>query len=152
MAKKEKVEIEVEIPAKKLYVKHASCPNGHLLCDETVKIHGYPSIKVKVKYRDQEGWLYLDPVYGSYDNIEKEITLPQGAVVEFFCPECGVSLKDPEETCQLCSSPLFVFQLPKGGIVEGCLKKGCMYHKMKIVDAEQQIARLFEDSTLESYL
>ena len=69
-----------------------------------------------------------------------------------FCPECGVNLKDPEDVCQLCASPMFVLHLPNGGIAEGCLKKGCMFHKMKIVDAEKQIARTFENNTLESYL
>jgi hypothetical protein len=47
---------------------------------------------------------------------------------------------------------MFVFNLPKGGIIEGCLKNGCVYHKMKIIDAEQLVARSFENSTLESYL
>ena len=152
MTKKEKLQIEVEVPAKQVHVEHVTCPNGHLLCDPTTLIHGFPSIKVKVKYRDQEGFLFLDPLYGSHDNIEQDIEIPQNAVVEFFCPECGVSLKSEEDTCQLCSSPLFLFHLPRGGIIEGCLKKGCLYHKMKIVDAEQQVARLFENDTLESYL
>ena len=153
MAKKEKLQIEVEVSSKKLNVKHATCPKGHqLCCDENIKIHGHPAIKVKVRYKGKEGLLYLDPIYGSYDNIFKGIKMPKGAVAEFFCPECGISLRDPHETCQLCSSPMFIFHLPKGGIVEGCLKRGCVFHKMKIVDAEQQIARSFENSTLESFL
>ena len=152
MADKEKLQIEVEVSSKKISVKHATCPKGHQLCCSEKEIHGHPALKVKVKYKDQEGILHLDPVYGSYENIEEGIKLPKGAVVEFFCPECGISLKEPHDTCQLCSSPMFIFHLPMGGIVEGCLKKGCVYHKMKIVDAEQQVARLFENSTLESYL
>ena len=153
MSAKEKLQIEVEVSSKKLSVKHATCPNGHLLCsNDSIKIHGHPAIKVKIRYKSKEGYLYLDPVYGSYDNIFEGISMPKGAVAEFFCPECGVSLTDPSETCQLCSSPMFVFHLPKGGIIEGCLKKGCIFHKMKIVDAEQQIARSFENNTLESYL
>jgi len=152
MPEKEKIEIEVEVPAQKLHVSHVHCPKGHSLMDPEVKIHGFPAIKVKVTYRDQEGYLYLDPVYGSHDNIEKGIDIPSGAVVDFLCPECGESLKDPQDTCQLCSSPMFVFHLPKGGIIEGCLKKGCFYHRLKIVDAEQQVARLFINDTLESYL
>jgi len=153
MAKKEKVQIEVEVKAKKLSVHNATCPKGHSLCSEDkVKIHEHPAIKVKIRYKGKEGMLFLDPVYGSYDNIFEGITMPKGGVAEFFCPECGVSLTDPIDRCQLCSSPMFVFHLPKGGIVEGCLKNGCLFHKMKIVDAEQQLARSFENSTLESYL
>ena len=153
MAKKEKVQIEVEVSTKKLSVHHATCPNGHTLCcDDSVKIHGHSAIKVKIRYKGKEGLLYLDPVYGSYDNIFEGISMPKGGVAEFFCPKCGISLTDPVDRCQQCSSPMFIFHLSKGGIVEGCLKKGCIFHKMKIVDAEQQIARSFENSTLESFL
>jgi len=152
MAKKEKVQIEIEIPSKKLHISHATCPKGHLLQDKEVKIHGYPAIKVKARNRDKEGMLYLDPVYGRYENIETGLDIHKGDVVKMYCPECGIDLKDPHELCQSCSSPMFIFNLPNGGIVEGCMKKGCLFHKMKIVDAEKQIDRLFENSTLESYL
>ncbi len=152
MKEKEKLNIEIEVPSKKIHVNHAFCSNGHSLCDPETKINGYPAIKVKVKHGNSDGLLFIDPVYGSYENIEEGIDIPQGGVVELFCPECGVNLKDPDERCHLCASPMFQFQLPKGGIVEGCLKKGCYYHKMKIVDHEEQISRLFKNDTLESYL
>jgi hypothetical protein len=152
MAKKEKIQIEVEVPSKALEVKHVTCPNGHPLFDEEVKFEGHPSIKTKVKYKDKIGFIYLDPVYGSYNKIEEGIKIPKNAIVEFFCPKCDVSLTDAHDTCHLCASPLFVFHLPKNSIVEGCLKKGCLFHKIKIVDAEQQLSRLFKNDTLESYL
>jgi len=152
MSKKEKVQIEIEVASKKLHVTHATCPNGHSLQDSQVKIHREPSLKVKVRNKGKEGYLYLDPVYGRYDNIIKDIEIKEGDVVEMFCPECGIDLSDPDETCPLCASPMFIFHLPGGGIVEGCLKKGCLFHKMKIVDAEKQFTRMFENNTLESYL
>lgn len=152
MTDKEKIQVELEISSKSVNVQHAHCQNGHSLIDPSVKINGFPAIKVKVKAKDQEGVLYLDPVYGSYNNIEKGITIPKGTVVEMFCPECGESLSDDSEVCQICSSPMFVFHLPKESIIEGCLKKGCMFHKLKIVDGEHQMERLFENSTLESFL
>lgn len=152
MAKKEKIQIEVEVSSKALEVKNVTCPNGHPLFDEEVKFEGHPSIKVKVKFKKDTGFIYLDPVYGSYNKIEEGIKIPDNAVCEFFCPECDVSLKDPHDTCQSCSSPLFVLHLPKHSVAEGCLKKGCTFHKIKIVDAESQIGRLFKDDTLESYL
>ncbi len=152
MTDKEKIQVELEISSKSVNVQHAHCQNGHSLMDPSVKINGFPAIKVKVKAKDQEGVLYLDPVYGSYNNIEKGITILKGTVVEMFCPECGESLSDDSEVCQICSSPMFVFHLPKESIIEGCLKKGCMFHKLKIVDGEHQMERLFENSTLESFL
>jgi hypothetical protein len=152
MSEKERIQVELEISSKSVNVQHAYCQNGHSLIDPSVKINGFPAIKVKVKAKSQEGLLYLDPVYGSYNNIEKGITIPKGTVVEMFCPECGESLSDETEVCQICSSPMFVFHLPKESIIEGCLKKGCMFHKLKIVDGEHQMERLFENSTLESFL
>ena len=152
MSDKEKIQIEVEVPSSTLHVQHASCPQGHTLRDETVQIHGYPSLKVNIRCKGKDGVLYLDPVFGSYDNIEKGITLAKGNVVEMFCPTCGTSLKDAHDTCQSCSAPMFVFNLPKGGIIEGCMRKGCMFHKLKIVDGEEQVKRMFQNSTLESFL
>ncbi len=152
MVKKEKLEIEVEVPSKKIHVEHVFCPTGHQLVSQDRKINGFPAIKMKVKHQNKEGLIYIDPVYGSHENIEEGIKLQKGDVVDFFCPECGISLRAQGETCRLCSSPMFYASLPKGGIIELCSKKGCYYHKMKILDAEQQIARLFENDTLESYL
>ena len=152
MTKKEKIQIEVEVPSKALEVKHVTCPNGHPLFDEEVKFEGHPSIKAKVKHKNETGFIYLDPVYGSYNKSEEGIKIPDNAVVEFFCPECDVSLTDPHDTCQSCASPLFILHLPKNSVAVGCLKKGCTFHKIKIVDAESQISRMFQNDTLVSYL
>jgi hypothetical protein len=89
MPGKDKVQIEVDVSKKKLHVQHATCPKGHQLCTDEKKIHGFPALKVKVKYNDQEGILYLDPEYGSYDNVFEGVTMPKGGVAEFFCTECG---------------------------------------------------------------
>ena len=155
MSKSEKIQVEISVPAKALNVKNAKCPNGHSLMDPEVKIGGYQAVKVNVTCGDEKGVIYLDPVYGSYDHIEEGIKIKDDCVVEFLCPECNTRLTDKHENCHLCSSPLYVFHLPKGSIVEGCLKKGCLFHKMKIVDSEEQMGRLFSDisnSTLESFL
>ena len=152
MSDREKVQIEIEIPTKSLNLAHAACPKGHLLTNEEIKIHNLPSIWVKVKYRKQTGDLYLDSTYGSFDNIYKGISVPNGAVVELQCPECQTSLTDKHEKCQLCSAPMFMLNLPKGSNLEGCLRVGCFFHKMKIVDADMHLGRLFENKTLEAYL
>ena len=152
MPKREKIQIEIEIPTKTLNLSHAACPKGHILCNEQVKIHDLPSIWVKVKYRKHIGDLFLDSIYGSFDNIYKDISVPDGAIVDILCPECETSLKDAHDRCQLCSAPMFVLNLPRGSLLEGCLRKGCFFHKMKIIDGDQHLARLFENQTLESYL
>lgn len=149
MAVKEKV--EVTVPSKAIRIQHASCPRGCDLMDEETKIDGYPSIKVRAKYQDKEGIVHLDPVYGSFHNIF-ELDVDSEAVVEFFCPHCGISLTDEGQTCVACSSPMFALHLPHGGIIEACLKNGCLEHSLKLVDGEELLQRLFEDQTLDAYL
>jgi len=143
--------IEIEIPSKAIRIQHASCPNGHSLMDYEHKINGYPSVKVLAKYKDREGLIYLDPVYGSFKNLF-EIKVPKGEVVEFFCPECHVSLTDKNQVCSACSAPMFAMHLPHGGIVEGCLREGCHFHNLRLIDSEQLLKRLYEEHTLDSYL
>ncbi len=151
MPKRKKEIVEIEIPSKALRIQHAACPKGHSLMDEEHKIHGYPSVTVIVKYKNQEGLIHLDPVYGSFKNVV-EIKVPAGEVVEFFCPHCRTSLTDTNQSCSVCSAPMFEMRLPHGGIVEGCLRNGCHFHNLKLVTGEELVQRLYESQTLDSYL
>ncbi len=151
MKNKKKEVVEIEVPSKALRIQHANCPNGHSLMDPENKINGYPSITVLAKYEDYEGPIHLDPIYGSYKN-HPEIQLPNGVVVQFFCPHCHVSLTDEGQTCNVCSAPMFAIYLPHGGIVEGCLRDGCQFHNLKFVDGEELLKRLYDDHSLDAFL
>jgi hypothetical protein len=110
--------------------------------DPSLPISGYPSIKVVLQYGDIKGNVHLDPVYGSFHNIF-DVELPEGIVVEMFCPTCGTSMKiDEDRVCDWCFSPLFSLYLPNGGLLEGCLKVGCHQHKLKLVDVDEQLGLL----------
>ncbi|MCD6101041.1 MAG: hypothetical protein J7K33_10725 [Candidatus Marinimicrobia bacterium] len=115
-----------------IQIQSAHCSKGCDLMTEEVKIRGMKSIKVKIKWKDKEGLIYLDPEFGSYKHVS-EIDVPDGEIVEFFCPHCGTSLKNEEEICRSCSAPTFVFDLPGEGEIVGCLRKGCFEHTLKIV-------------------
>ena len=117
MPKKQKETLEIELPSKAIRIQNAGCPNGHSLMNAEHTINGYASVSVLVKYKDQEGLIYLDPVYGSFKNVF-EIEVDEGGVVEFFCPQCRVSLNDEDQRCQMCSASMFALHLPNGGIVE----------------------------------
>ena len=95
---KPKERIEIEIPAKAVAIQHAHCPNGCDLMEPRVKIGGYASVRARLRYGDKEGDIYLDPRYGSFENIS-EVDVPEGEIVELFCPHCGVSLKDEHQRC-----------------------------------------------------
>jgi len=68
--------------------------------------------------------------------------IPEGVVVEMFCPACGGSLKVEHEKCDFCFSPMFALYLPNGGILEGCLKSGCHQHKLVLVDVHEQLGKI----------
>jgi len=148
MNRKENITVEFDFDPNGLHIEHPTCSKGHSLRCDKVKIHNYPSIKVKAKVNDERGFIYIDPIYGSFDNIIEGLNFPEGSVAELFCPECEESLADPSDSCKICSSPMFIFHLPNKSIVEGCLKMGCMFHQLKIVDVDQQITRLFEERML----
>lgn len=148
MTNKEKITVEVNVSLNGLHIEHPTCSKGHSLRCEKVKIHNYPSIKVKARAEDDEGFMYIDPVYGSFDNIIEGMKVSEGTITKLFCPECGEDLTMPGDSCKTCSSPMFVFHLPNKSIIEGCLRKGCMFHELKIVDVNQQLARLFEERML----
>lgn len=133
--------IIIEVPSRTLHVEHASCPNGHSLMDPSVPINGYPSIKVVLQYGSARGAVHLDPIYGSFHNLY-DVDIPEGVAVEMSCPVCEASLRTPNERCDYCFSPVFTLFLPKGGLLQGCLKNGCHQHKMKLVDVDEQLGAL----------
>ncbi len=143
--------VEVEVPAGTLVVRHARCPKGCDLMDAAVEIRGVPSIHLAYELRGEKGHIHLDPAYGRFENVsDREI--PEGSIVQFSCPACGASLQDPQARCSACSAPMFMIHLPKGGFVEGCLRKGCIHHRLRLVTTEQMMQRLFDPVGMDIYL
>ncbi len=127
-----------EVPPKALHVSHAACPYGHSIMDPDVQISGYPSIKLILQHDELRETIHLDPVYGSFTNIF-EVEIPQGAIIDLFCPVCEVNLRiDEKRSCEQCGAPLFQFTLPHGGMVEACLRIGCHQHRLQLVDFDSQ--------------
>jgi len=118
-------------------IKKAACPKRHSLIDAQVKIDGMASVKVKAKCHGNEGFLYLDPVYGKTAH-QYGIHIDGAAVMETFCPECNMPLKIENSKCPECGSPLFGFEVPMQGQIEYCSKKSCPYQAWSYVDAGGQ--------------
>jgi hypothetical protein len=151
MRKKKKEILEIEIPSKAIRIQHANCANGHSLMNAEHKINRYASVTVKAKYKNHVGLIHLDPIYGSFKNL-MEITVPQGEIVELYCPTCDVSLTAPNQNCVVCAAPMFALFLPNGGIVEGCQRNGCHHHYLKMADGKDLVKKLSEGHLLDSYL
>ena len=94
--------IEIRLPKSKVVIREAACPDGCNLMVPDMPIHGHASIGIRFSFDSVEDMIYLNPTYGSFENV-CETPIPDGQVVSFHCPHCGVSLQDEEERCLTCS-------------------------------------------------
>jgi two-component system, NtrC family, sensor kinase len=122
-------------PQGTVQVKKATCSKRHLLIDPSVKIGSLPSIKVRVRVDGQEGIMHLDPVYGRHAHITS-IPIAAGKEMAVQCPECGVSLLDPQVHCPKCSAPTFWIEIQGQGKWESCSRRGCDWQRWEAVDSD----------------
>ncbi|MGA9573593.1 MAG: ATP-binding protein, partial [Lysobacterales bacterium] len=121
-------------PAGVLQIKRALCRKRHDLVDRKIQIDGKPAISMRYKKKKQTGLIHLNPMYGSTEHklngwpgMDKE--------VELMCPDCSASLIAEGESCPDCGSPIYAFEVPMKGLVQGCLKEGCGWHRWEQVDS-----------------
>jgi len=121
-------------PTEILQIKRALCRKRHDLVDRKVQIDGKPAISMRFRKKDQTGLIHLNPMYGSTGHrLGVMPDLREG--VELLCPDCSVSLMAEGEFCPKCSSPVYVFEVPLKGLVQGCLHDGCGWHSWEQVDS-----------------
>jgi len=116
-------------------IKQALCPKGHNLMDQQVKIHGLPTIRMRAKAGNNDGYVNLDPIYGKNRN-HYGIKMKEGAQLELFCPKCQISLIDKKKKCPKCDAPVYFFEIPGKGHFEGCTAKGCDWQFWEAIEAE----------------
>jgi light-regulated signal transduction histidine kinase (bacteriophytochrome) len=58
-----------------------------------------------------------------------------GDGVELRCPECSISLVSEDERCPDCGGPVYAFEVPMKGLVNGCLRDGCGWQHWEEVDS-----------------
>jgi two-component system NtrC family sensor kinase len=121
-------------PTEVLQIKRALCPKRHDLVDRKIKIDGKPAISMRFRKGEQTGLIHLDPMYGSNDHHLDDIPA-LGEGVELICPDCSVSLIAEGEFCPVCDSAIYAFEVPLKGLVQGCLRDGCGWHRWEQVDS-----------------
>jgi signal transduction histidine kinase len=121
-------------PAGTLQIKRAQCPKRHDLVDRKVQIDGKPAIGLRYRKGDLSGLIYLNPMYGSNEHHLHDMPA-WGEGVELQCPECSRSLIAEGEVCPKCGSPIYAFEVPLKGMVQGCLHEGCGWHRWEQVDS-----------------
>jgi hypothetical protein len=96
---------------------------GESLNDTTHMIDGNPGIKLRVRTKDQDGFVWLSAIFGS-QNLETDLKLAKGEVVTFACPKCSAE-QTTMQKCDVCGAPLAKFKLSDGGKVRVCCRSGC---------------------------
>ena len=121
-------------PTGVLQIKTAVCRKRHELVDRKFEIDGKPAITMRFRKQEETGLIHLDPMYGS--SAHQLGSLPSLAEgVDLLCPECSASLIAEGETCPKCGAPIYAFEVPLKGLVQGCLHEGCGWHRWEEVDA-----------------
>ncbi len=152
-------------PAGVLQIKRALCPKRHDLVDRKVQIDSKPAISMRYRKKKQTGIIHLNPMYGSSKHLLGDMPTPETGV-ELLCPDCSVSLISEGETCPKCGAPIYAFEVPLKGLVQGCLRDGCGWHRWEQADSawndeyvevrvtdngcgipKSQLAKLFEPFT-----
>jgi len=128
-----------------LVIEKISCPNGHSLMENSVCLHGEPSVKIKAKISDAKGSIYVDAYWGSHHKLYSFIpnTCDQTQWQEITCPTCGTSLiiDSPCEQDGCNCTKAIQFTLPnKQNKITVCAGFGCPGHNLQIVDIPQQIS------------
>lgn len=111
---------------------HASCPRcNHSLMDATFEIEGCPSVRVRMSFDHQHGWLRLSSLYGNF-SFSAECDVPRDTIACFFCPHCHGQLPLGPD-CPLCQAPMVPMIVRGGGIVQFCSRLGCENHVLVLV-------------------
>jgi two-component system NtrC family sensor kinase len=114
-------------------IKQAQCPKRHSLIDNDTRIDGKPSIRLKRRCGSDEGFIHVNPMYGKATHRD-EPSAGRGKPVQVLCPECSVTLMVENATCPLCQAGIYAFEVPAGGIVEGCTREGCGWQRWDAID------------------
>lgn len=133
-----------------LIVESIFCPHGHNLMVDSVRIHGEPSISMRVKMGVDTGIVFVDAFWGSHAKLFSFIPtqVTDDTIVEAFCPVCGVSLMEQqrctEDDCQ--SEVGILLYLPGSrNLVHVCARIGCPGHEVEIVDVSHDYMQMLSE-------
>ena len=117
-----------------LQIKRALCRKRHDLVDRKIQIDGKPAISMRYRKDEQTGLIHLNPMYGAEDHRLGDMpALEKG--VDLMCPDCSASLIADGETCPKCGAPIYAFEVPMKGLVQGCLRENCGWHRWEQADS-----------------
>lgn len=116
------------------HIKNAACPKNHNLIDNEHKIGGIESIRLKLKSGNSEGFIHLDPIYGSSRHYFG-VSFDKNMITNISCPVCDISLIDKNEKCPECGGPVYKIPIPNQGYLEGCASFKDHWQKWEWIDS-----------------
>ena len=133
-----------------LIVDEIYCPQGHDLVAETVRIHGEPSIRIKLDTGSSRGLVFVDAFWGGHAKLYNFIPTisDEMPALQASCPECGADMVvDRECGLEGCGSgKSIVLALPgKRNKIYVCAKLGCPGHHMEIVELPQALSEQVDE-------
>jgi hypothetical protein len=134
-----------------LVVEQVFCPNGHSLMVDHVRLHGEPSICLRLRIGKDEGMIYLDSFWGSHDKLYNFIPNPKHAAApgnDVMCPVCGGSLvARMKQGCRTCGSgKVIVMHLPGAqNRILACAKLGCPWHRIVADEIAHKYTEMVDD-------
>jgi hypothetical protein len=127
-----------------LVVEEVYDDTGNSLVSDTVRIHGEPSIKLKVAIGNADGIIYLDAFWGSHAKLYSFVPdlSSSGGRVEAFSPKTGNSLMTDwncdQEECD--SDRAILLHLPGSqNKIYVCSRLGCPGHHLDIRELPESV-------------
>jgi predicted RNA-binding Zn-ribbon protein involved in translation (DUF1610 family) len=108
----------------KLLLMELSCPYCNRVLTKGTKV----PLDAFIKDTHQDGLVSLSALFGDY-TVETELSIPEGAIAEFRCPECDASIM-LTLACRLCGAPMASLNVVSGGYLEFCSRRGCKGHAL----------------------
>lgn len=124
-------------PQGNMQIRRATCPKGHSLIDNEVRINGMPTIKLNFRHEAKQGVLMRDPVYGM-DRNNYSVTVPESAELTISCPTCGSSLMQHGRLCPRCGAETYAIVEPSDGEIEACSRRSCSWQQWRSIDEAGQ--------------
>lgn len=133
-----------------LVVEQLYCKKGHSLMAEDMRMHGEPSICIKIKIGLHKGLIYIDAFWGSHDKLYSFLPADSAkrCVTEAYCPECGEPLMiDRKCEDEMCGCHHGIVMLLPGGLnhIVICGRHGCFDHEMVVQELPRNISRKIQE-------
>jgi predicted RNA-binding Zn-ribbon protein involved in translation (DUF1610 family) len=108
----------------KLLLLELSCPYCNRVLTKGTKV----LLDAFLKDTHQDGQVALSALFGDY-TIDTDLSIPDGAIAEFRCPECDASIM-LALPCRLCGAPMASLNIVSGGYLEFCSRRGGKGHAL----------------------